>query len=117
MASPICLINNLPIPVANTGVTGYVATAGQTVTIALANNAGVNAWNCSCTITDQYNQYSTPALVNSTINQNFLQFSLTFTTPAMDGYAGSSMQWTSTVNPGPQQQSVTFGIFVLCSNG
>lgn len=120
MATAFVSVNNTPITInPTTGVTGAVVSAGSTVTIQLLNSSGVNSWNCFPAMVDGYNTNSTVAGIAATIINNVPDNSLTFTAPNMsnDGKYGTAMQWVSIVNPGPQQVKITFGIFVLNSNG
>src|SRR5580692_613023 len=121
--SAICTVNGQTI--ATSGTSGVNVAPGSTVTITLSSSAGLNlgsvggGWSISCTETDGFNPLSTTHLINNTLTVvGYPNFTATFVAPDMDGYAGAAMQWTSTVNAGlANQDSITFGIFVLNSNG
>ena len=120
--SAICAVNNQVLPV--TGTTGLNVTAGSTVTITLANSSGVCSnstagWSIYCSQSDGLNPNSNYNLINETLSVNYTNFTATFTAPAMDGYYGAALQFTSIVNNGQSWNTdkKTFGIFVLNENG
>jgi hypothetical protein len=108
MTSSTCTVNGIVLP--TTGNTGINVAAGSNITISLANISNVSAWSISCTSTDDTNQFSTTELINATKIQTL--FSCQFTVPAMDGYFGSALQFTSYINNNPLS-AVSFGVFVL----
>src|SRR5277367_1943822 len=106
--SPLVLINSAA------QVNGVNVTGSSTVTVALASNAGVYAWNLTCIGTDELN---TPAAVNATLIINHANNTATFTAPSS---AGSAVILQSTVNNGVDINSVvqptyttTAGVYVL----
>lgn len=116
MPSPICKINGNVLP--TSGTTGANVTAGSTITFALSNTSGVTSWSINCTMSDGVNPNSLPTLVNATKAQDNVNFTATFTAPAIatvDGYAvGAAMQFTSIINLGQwNQASTTMGVFIL----
>lgn len=113
MASPdpTCTINGL------TSVGGQNVTASSTVTIQLANLAGVNSWSISCIGTDETNVSST---ITSSLVINTTTKTATFTAPA----AGSALIFQSKVNGGVDINGVsqaaytkTFGVYVPSPSG
>ena len=122
MVSPsaICKVNGTTL--ATSGTTGINVSAGSTITIQLANTAGVNSWSVDCTSSDGINSNSSYTLIEATKSVNYSTFTATFTAPAMgtyDGYSvGAALQFTSVVNAGSYNaNTVTFGVFVLNPNG
>jgi hypothetical protein len=83
--SPACTVNGSATPPA------IAVAGGSTVTIALANSAGVQYWSIACTSTDELN---TAAAVNATLVVNMGAKTATFTAPAG---LGSAVIFTSTV--------------------
>lgn len=116
--SAVVTINGHVLP--TTGKTGYDATPGSTVTIQLANTAGVegNGWTIDCVQSDGVNVHSAYPLIQATRSVNYNTFTATFVMPALDGYKGAALQFKSVVNPGRfNQNAVTFGIWVLGGTG
>jgi Pectate lyase superfamily protein len=118
MASAICTVNGQTL--ATSGTTGLNVAASSTITIALANPAGLNgqSWSITCTQSDGYNPNSAPALINATQSINYTTLTATFTAPALSNGIGAAMQFTSIVNTGQYNQaSATFAVFVLGTTG
>ena len=116
IASPVCTVNNTAL--ATSGTTGYNATSGSTITIALANSAGVSSWSISATSADDVTSSNgnLTAINNSKLFPT--PYSATFILPAISGGRGCSIQFTSIVNGGNSPGTkVTFGVFVLNTNG
>jgi hypothetical protein len=113
MTQAIVKINNNSL--ATTGITGFNVSGGSTVYLSLANTSGVSSWSCNCTNTDGYNPNSTVALIQATKTQ-ISMFEYSFVMPAMDGYVGSAVQFTSIANGDPTTL-FTCGVFVLNNNG
>jgi hypothetical protein len=110
----LALVSVNGTPISLTGPTGYDATSGSTITIALLTPG--SQWSINCTSADQYNPASTVAAVQATKIQNFSTNTCAFTVPVRDGYFGAALQFTSTINNDPSS-TFTFGVFVLCTNG
>lgn len=72
MASPICLIEN------QSSAVSYAAQAGEEITIALQDAAGVSQWAIECISTDGYN---TVAELNDTKEVDWSSWSASFTVP------------------------------------
>jgi flagellin-like hook-associated protein FlgL len=110
--SPLVLINGSP------QANGINVARGSTVTVTLASNAGVYAWDLVCIGTDELSSVST---VNASVNINHAINSATFTMP--DGY-GSAVIFRSVVNNGVDingvvqtNYSTTFGVYVVGTDG
>lgn len=110
--SPICLVDGYAT------TNGVDVTAGATVTIALADTAGVAQWNLSCLYTDEDNSAAT---INSGLSVNLVNKTATFTAPAT---LGSALIFQSKVNNGIDLNGVaqssyvtTFKVSVLAVNG
>lgn len=110
--SPLVLINSTQ------QINGVNVTAGSTVTVSLASNAGVYAWDLICIGTDELTDVAT---VGATININHASNTATFTMP---NYAGSAVILKSIVNNGVDVNGVvrpeyatTCGAYVLSSPG
>jgi hypothetical protein len=120
MVSAICTVNGVTLPI--TGTTGLNVAPGSTITIRLANPAGVESWSILCTQSDGINPNSTPALINNTGSVNQTTFTATFTAPNYNPIGGinvgASLQFTSSVNVSQpwNTASTTFGVFVIGSN-
>ena len=111
IASPVCTVNNTAL--ATSGTTGYNATSGSTITIALANSAGVSSWSISATSADDVTSSNgnLTAINNSKLFPT--PYSATFILPAISGGRGCAIQFTSIVNGGNSPGTkVTFGVFV-----
>lgn len=104
MGLAICSVNGYTLP--TSGVTGYNAISGETITIALT--APGSQWQINCTNADGYNVLSTVALVQATKVQNFSNDTCVFVVP-LGGF--SALQFTSTYNNDPNS-TFTFGVFV-----
>ena len=118
MSNPSAIVTVNGNPISVSGASGANVSPNSTVTIALANTAGVGSWNLSCTSSDGINPNSAPAVINAGLTINHTAFTATFTAPTQDGYYGAAMQFTSVVNAGTyNQNTVTVGIFVLNTNG
>lgn len=120
MTSAIVTVNTIPL--ATSGVTGFNATAGSTITVALADTSNVISWSINCTSFDGYNPGSLPATINATKIQNNILYQATFVVPSLYSTGGievgSANQFVSIVNQGQaDQQTFKFGIFVLGSSG
>jgi len=106
--SPLVLINASP------QINGVNITKGTTVTVTLASNAGVYAWDIFCIGTDEFTDTAT---INSTVNINHSINSATFSMP---NYDGSALIFKSIVNNGADINGVvqpdyvtTFGTYTL----
>lgn len=106
--SPICTVNG------SSTTNGVDVTASSTVTIALADTAGVRQWNLECTSTDSLNVAAT---VTSGLVIDLVTKTATFTAPAT---LGSALIFSSKINGGVdlngvQQESytATFKVSVL----
>ncbi|KYF87776.1 hypothetical protein BE20_24845 [Sorangium cellulosum] len=111
MASPICLVNG------SSTLNGVDVPAGATVTIALADIAGVKSWSISCINTDEL---LSAATVTAGLTIDHVAKTATFTAPA----AGSALIFLSKVNNGLDANgrpdpslTTTFGVFVLTATG
>lgn len=109
--SPLVLINSAP------QINGVDVTPGSTVTVTLASNAGVYAWDVFCIGTDEL---SDAATVNASLNINHAINSATFTMP---NYTGSALIFKSIVNNGVDINGVvqpgyttTFGVYTTITN-
>lgn len=99
--SPLCLVNG------SVTTNGVNVSAGATVTIALADSAGVAQWNISCLYTDELGSAAT---VNGTLSVNLVTKTATFTAPAS---LGSALIFQSKVN---NSYTTTFKIAVLTAS-
>lgn len=115
--SPICVVKNGSGSFQAT-TNGVNVTAGNTVTIALADAAGVSQWNLSCLYTDETNSAAT---ISGLLSVNLTTKTATFTAPSS---LGSSFIFQSKVNNGydlnGQVQSgytTTFKIAILTLAG
>ena len=104
MGKAICTVNGYVLP--TSGPTGYWATAGQTINIALVVSG--SGWEINCTSADGYNPNSTIALVQATKNQNYTANTCTFTVPLG---AACGLQFTSKFASDPDS-IFTFGVWV-----
>lgn len=86
--SPLCTVNG------SATTNGVDVTASSTVTIALADTAGVRQWNLECTSTDSLNVAAT---VTSGLVIDLVTKTATFTAPAT---LGSALIFTSIINGG-----------------
>lgn len=109
--SPLCTVNG------GSTLNGADVTAGSTVTIAIADSAGVNAWSVRCTSTDELLVAST---ITAGLSVSSITLSATFTAPA----AGSAMIFESKINGGldingnvDPSLTTTFAIFVQTTTG
>lgn len=91
--SPICVVKNGSGSFQAT-TNGVNVTAGNTVTIALADAAGVSQWNLSCLYTDETNSAAT---ISGLLSVNLTTKTATFTAPSS---LGSSFIFQSKVNNG-----------------
>jgi hypothetical protein len=116
MTSPICTVQDgAGAPQATTN--GANVTNGNTVTVALVSNAGVNTWTLQCIGTDDLNA---AAAINAGITINALAKTATFPAPAI----GSGLIFQSQVNGGlgsnftiDKTLTTTFGIWTLTGGG
>lgn len=113
MASPICTVDAV-----STASGAVDVAASTTVTIALADTAGVTQWNLTCLTTDGLN---TAVAINSALSINLVNKTATFNVPAT---LGSAFIFQSKVNDGLDINGVlnaayttTFKINVLTSSG
>lgn len=89
MTSPICLVNGLAT------TNGVDVSTSSTVTIQLADTAGVNTWEITCIGTDEL---TTPATINATLTiTDVINKTAQFT---MSSYDGSAVILQSRVNLG-----------------
>jgi hypothetical protein len=109
--SPLCNVNASP------SINGVNVTAASTVTIALADTAGVKQWTLSCLNTDDLLVAST---ITAGLTINTVAKTATFTAPAV----GSALILQSVVNNGKDANgavdptlTTTFGIYVLTTSG
>ena len=118
--SATCTVNSYTLPLV--GETGIDVLPSSTITVALADVAGVLNWSINCTSSDGINPNSAYTTINSTKIQDFVHFTATFVMPALYSkgglQTGGSMQFTSTVNAGEwNENTITFGVFVLGTLG
>jgi hypothetical protein len=106
--SPICTVNG------SATTNGVDVTASSTVTIALADTAGVRQWNLTCSSTDELNVAAT---VTAGLVINLATKTATFTAPAT---LGSALIFQSVINSGVDLNGVaqasyttTFKVSVL----
>ncbi len=106
--SPLVLINATP------QINGVNVDVGSTVTVTLASNAGVYAWDVFCIGTDELTDSAT---INATVSINHSNNTATFTAP---NYNGSALVFKSIVNNGMDINGVvqpdyvtTFGVYTL----
>jgi len=105
MTSPICTVNSTAT------TNGVDVTGGSTVTIALANTAGVKQWSISCVYTDELNSAAT---ITAGLSVNLTTKTATFTAPA----SASALVFQSIVNGGltngvlDPTLTATFGVYV-----
>ncbi|WP_437767194.1 hypothetical protein WMF27_20460 [Sorangium sp. So ce281] len=111
MASPICTVNG------SSTLNGVDVPAGSTVTIALADTAGIKSWSTSCINTDELLSSTT---VTAGLTIDHVAKNATFTAPA----AGSALIFQSKVNNGLDANgrqdpslTTTFGVYVLTATG
>jgi len=112
MTSPICNVDG------NSAVNAVTVTAGTTVTIALADTAGVTQWNLTCLTTDGLN---TAFAINSALSINLINKTATLAVPVG---LGSAFIFESKVNDGLDINGIlnptyttTFKINVLTASG
>lgn len=114
--SPICLVND------TSTLNGVDVAEASTVTITLADSAGVAAWALTCFSADEINitdLASIQAEIDASLNQ--ITKTATFTAPAK----GSCLLFKSVVNNGKNilnnqsdsSYTTTFGVNVLLDNG
>lgn len=108
---PTCTVDGSPT------TNGVDVTASDTVTIALADTAGVKQWNISCVNTDETNVAAT---ITAGLTVNLVAKTATFTAPA----EGSALIFQSKVNDGKNPDGTpnpsfvtTFGVYVLTATG
>lgn len=106
--SPICTVNTNATP------NGVNVSGGSTVTIALADPAGVKTWSIVCTSTDDMH---TAAGINAGLTVDIVTHTATFTAPAAT--SPSALIFRSEVNQGRDNNgrvdsalATTFGVYV-----
>lgn len=105
MASALCEVS-VAGGAYQTTENGIDADAGDTVIIRLASDAGVLAWQLTCTNTDET---TSAAAINAAIVYDYVLKTATFTAPA----AGKSLLFESTVtSSGAAPTSETLGVFM-----
>ncbi|MRG98199.1 hypothetical protein [Polyangium spumosum] len=109
MASPICTVDG------NSTVDGVDVSAGATVTIQLADLAGVTTWSISCANTDDLHDAAT---INASLLIDHVTKTATFVAPADSD--GCALIFRSIVNNQRdvngryvEEWATTFGIYVL----
>lgn len=113
MPNPNCLVNNLST------IDGVDVTGGSSVTITLADAAGVSKWTITCISTDDARA---AAQINAGLAINNLTKTATFTAPNTGN--GAALIFESTVNNGVNHLGlndpslrVRFGVFVQTNAG
>lgn len=113
MASPICTVNG------NSTINGVNVAANSSVTIAIADTAGVKSWRLSCVSTDELHAKST---IDDGLTINQITKQATFTSPNVT--TGAALIFESEINGGLDVNgrkdpalSTRFGVYVLTSAG
>jgi hypothetical protein len=114
MSSPFCLVNG------SDPTNGAVCTDSQTITIALADQAGVSQWSIQCVGTDE-NFDAASITAGLSIDQSTMIATLTL--PNSSGFGGAFL-FRSTINNGVDlngrnqaSYSTTFGVYILTATG
>ena len=113
MTSPICTVNG------STTGNGVDVAKNSTVTIAIADTAGVKAWSLRCITTDDNHSAAT---ITSALSINLVSKTATFTSPNVSD--GAAMIFESKVNGGldingrvDESLTTRFGVYVVTDTG
>ena len=120
MVSAICNVNNTSIiSLTPPYKDGYNSVPSGSITITLSDTTSVDAWNISCTSTDDK---QVAATINASLTINNTAKTCTFTLPSEA--TGCALQFTSIVNGGVDSNGTpqavykfVFGIWAIGSGG